>query len=157
MWGLSSPTRDWTRVPCIRRQTLNRWTAREILRGINSLCKNSHCAVGVTPGDVPSDMMDVATIFLSLAGHHHLGAGGPAVLIRFPRGAGYGYVFIHRPHLHSTFMASDSQVSVWWNNCYLLAHLPLKLLHPRHGWNQPLLGTLKLGLLGPELWTVNEL
>ena len=29
-WYLSSLTRDWTRIPCIGRQSLNHWTAREI-------------------------------------------------------------------------------------------------------------------------------
>ena len=28
--NFSSPTRDWTRVPCIRRQILNHWTTREV-------------------------------------------------------------------------------------------------------------------------------
>ena len=27
----SSPTRDWTRVPCVGRRVLNQWTAREVL------------------------------------------------------------------------------------------------------------------------------
>ena len=27
MWDLSSPTRDRTHAPCIRRQSLNHWTA----------------------------------------------------------------------------------------------------------------------------------
>ena len=31
MWDLSSPTRDWTRVCCIGRWTLNHWTTREVL------------------------------------------------------------------------------------------------------------------------------
>ena len=31
MWGLSSPTRGWTCVPCIGRQILNHWTTREVL------------------------------------------------------------------------------------------------------------------------------
>ena len=30
MQDLSSPTRDRTRTPCIRRQSLNHWTAREV-------------------------------------------------------------------------------------------------------------------------------
>ena len=30
MWDLSSPTRDQTCVPCIGRQILNHWTAREV-------------------------------------------------------------------------------------------------------------------------------
>ena len=30
MWALSSPTRDQTRIPCIGRQSLNHWTAREV-------------------------------------------------------------------------------------------------------------------------------
>ena len=30
MWDLSSPTRDPTCVPCIRRQVLNHWTTREV-------------------------------------------------------------------------------------------------------------------------------
>ena len=29
MWGLSSPTRDRTHIPCIGRQSLNHWTARK--------------------------------------------------------------------------------------------------------------------------------
>ena len=28
MWDLSSPTRDWTHAPCIKRWSLNHWTAR---------------------------------------------------------------------------------------------------------------------------------
>ena len=31
MRDLSPPTRDWTQVPCIRRQILNHWTTREVL------------------------------------------------------------------------------------------------------------------------------
>ena len=30
MWNLSSPTKDWTWVPCIGRQILNHWTTRGI-------------------------------------------------------------------------------------------------------------------------------
>ena len=30
MWDLNSPTRDWTRVPCIARQILNHWTTKEV-------------------------------------------------------------------------------------------------------------------------------
>ena len=30
MWDLSSLTRDWTCVPCIRRHILNHWTTREV-------------------------------------------------------------------------------------------------------------------------------
>ena len=33
MWDLSSPTRDWTHVPCIGRQILNHWTTRQVLDG----------------------------------------------------------------------------------------------------------------------------
>ena len=29
-WDLSSPTRDWTGIPCIGRWSLNHWTAREV-------------------------------------------------------------------------------------------------------------------------------
>ena len=29
MWDLSTSTRDWTSIPCIRRQSLNYWTSRE--------------------------------------------------------------------------------------------------------------------------------
>ena len=29
-WVFSSPTRDWTHIPCIGRRSLNHWTAREI-------------------------------------------------------------------------------------------------------------------------------
>ena len=31
MFHLSSPTRNWTCVPCIARQILNHWTTREVL------------------------------------------------------------------------------------------------------------------------------
>ena len=31
MWDLSSSTMDWTGTPCIGRQSLNLWTAREVL------------------------------------------------------------------------------------------------------------------------------
>ena len=30
MWDLSSPTRDRTLTPCIKRQSLNHWTTREV-------------------------------------------------------------------------------------------------------------------------------
>ena len=30
MWDLSCLTKDWTRTACIRRWSLNRWTAREV-------------------------------------------------------------------------------------------------------------------------------
>ena len=30
MWDLSSPTRDWTCVPCVARQILNYWATREV-------------------------------------------------------------------------------------------------------------------------------
>ena len=30
MWDLSSPARDWTRITCTGRQSLNHWTAREV-------------------------------------------------------------------------------------------------------------------------------
>ena len=30
MWDLSSPARDWTCSPCIGRQSLHHWTAREV-------------------------------------------------------------------------------------------------------------------------------
>ena len=30
IWGLSSPIRDWTYVPCIARHILNHWATREI-------------------------------------------------------------------------------------------------------------------------------
>ena len=33
MWGLT-PTRDQTHTPCIRRQSLNHWTTREVPHGI---------------------------------------------------------------------------------------------------------------------------
>ena len=29
IWGLISPSRDWTRDPCIARQLFNHWTAKE--------------------------------------------------------------------------------------------------------------------------------
>ena len=29
-WKLSSPTRDWTRVPCVRKKTPNHWTTRAV-------------------------------------------------------------------------------------------------------------------------------
>ena len=32
MWDLSSPTRDWTRIPCIGRRILYHWTTREVPR-----------------------------------------------------------------------------------------------------------------------------
>ena len=32
MWDLSSPARDRTHTPCIVRQRLNHWTAREVPR-----------------------------------------------------------------------------------------------------------------------------
>ena len=30
MWDLSSPTRDWTQVPCFGRQIINHWTTKEV-------------------------------------------------------------------------------------------------------------------------------
>ena len=47
MWYLTSPTRDWTCVPCIGRRILNHWTTREVpvcsllILKIVSLCLNS--------------------------------------------------------------------------------------------------------------------
>ena len=32
LWDLSSPTRDWTHIPCAARQILHRWTTRRSLR-----------------------------------------------------------------------------------------------------------------------------
>ena len=36
MWELSSLTRDWTRTPCVGRQSLNHWTTREVPISIRS-------------------------------------------------------------------------------------------------------------------------
>ena len=44
MWHLSSPTRVWTLIPCIRRQSLNHWATREIPRRPTS--KFTHMVVG---------------------------------------------------------------------------------------------------------------
>ena len=33
MWVLSSPTRDQTHTPCIERQSLNHWMAKEVPSG----------------------------------------------------------------------------------------------------------------------------
>lgn len=43
----------------------------------------------------PEMVVNVATVPLPLAGHHHQGAGGLAVSIRFSRGTIYGYILIH--------------------------------------------------------------
>ena len=45
MWDLSSPTRDRTHTPCIGRQSLNHWTAREVSISV-FLCVLSWCEVG---------------------------------------------------------------------------------------------------------------
>ena len=37
MWDLSSPTRDWTHLPCIARQFLNHWTPREVTESVDRL------------------------------------------------------------------------------------------------------------------------
>ena len=34
MWDLSALTRDRTHAPCIGRQSLNHWTAREVLEEV---------------------------------------------------------------------------------------------------------------------------
>ena len=34
MWDLSSPARDRTHIPCIRRKILNHWTPREVLSSL---------------------------------------------------------------------------------------------------------------------------
>ena len=46
MWGLSSQTRDQTHVPCIGRQILNHWTAREVPTIItdNNAQLGCHCS-----------------------------------------------------------------------------------------------------------------
>ena len=38
--GFTSPTRDWTQAPCIRWQSLNHWTSREVpaITSFPSLC-----------------------------------------------------------------------------------------------------------------------
>ena len=40
MWGLSSPTRDRIRVPCIGRRILYHWTTREVPGLVLSRCPN---------------------------------------------------------------------------------------------------------------------
>ena len=40
MWDLSFPTRDQTRFPCLGKQILNHWTAREVPRGALGLVSN---------------------------------------------------------------------------------------------------------------------
>ena len=42
MWDLSSPTRDQSRIPCIRRWIQNHWTTREVLSS-HSLFAHSAC------------------------------------------------------------------------------------------------------------------
>ena len=44
MWHLSSPTRVWTLIPCIRRRSLNHWATREIPRRPTS--KFTHMVFG---------------------------------------------------------------------------------------------------------------
>ena len=43
----------------------------------------------------PEVVVNVATVPLPLTGHHHQGAGGLAVSIRFSGGTIYGYILIH--------------------------------------------------------------
>ena len=31
LWGICSPTKDWTHTPCIGRQSLSHWSTREVL------------------------------------------------------------------------------------------------------------------------------
>ena len=38
MWGLSSPTRDWTHTPGIRRWSLNHWTTTEVPHSYSYYC-----------------------------------------------------------------------------------------------------------------------
>ena len=40
MWNLSSPTMDWTRIPCIRMRSLNHWTTREVPKNIYYITTN---------------------------------------------------------------------------------------------------------------------
>ena len=64
MWDLSSPTRDRTSVPLIRRQTLNHWTTREVPLILNKdrllVCFTTlhYCAVGTV---VSSQLMVPST------------------------------------------------------------------------------------------------
>ena len=45
-WDLSSPTRDWTCIPCIVRRILNYWTTQQVPRWEFLMC----CAVVMCSG-----------------------------------------------------------------------------------------------------------
>ena len=63
MWDLSSLTRDWTRTPCIGRQSPNHWTAREVPIFYIYLRKPSQ--VGKSKKDSFMIRMTIAIQFLS--------------------------------------------------------------------------------------------
>ena len=53
MWDPSSPTRDWTCVPCVGRQTLTHWTTREVPDlhfGMTDAFEHLCCACGSREG-----------------------------------------------------------------------------------------------------------
>lgn len=45
-WALGSLTRNHTPIPCIARQTLDRWTTREVISLLESLFTGRRCPVG---------------------------------------------------------------------------------------------------------------
>ena len=47
MWDLSSPTRDWTCVPCIARWILNHWATREVPGLFLLKKKNPFCRLAI--------------------------------------------------------------------------------------------------------------
>ena len=55
MWDLSSQTRDQTHIPCIRRQSLNHWTAKAVPAFVPFLKKISWLYLGKSIS-VPSDL-----------------------------------------------------------------------------------------------------
>ena len=61
IWDLSSPTRDRTHTPCIGRQSLNQWTAREVSR-------YPHTAPGIKMGEQLVEFGGQHLCFLSCFG-----------------------------------------------------------------------------------------
>ena len=112
MWDLSSPTRDWTRTPCIGRQSLNHWTAREALKWI-SLCFNFFCFIGL--------------VFFS-GNHYRMYSGSTLPIFSFTSFQIFSFflnkifflIFLWRHYLFCLFALVFHVVFYFWNDLQFL-------------------------------------
>ena len=66
MWDLSFPTRDRTHNPCIGRQSLNHWTAREVPAWLLLLCSSHNILIiiiDITRTIIPSSSLSLIDSF----------------------------------------------------------------------------------------------